>query len=200
MTTMTSRLQQILQESKKTYPFKIGIAGDLPEGLADKLETALQKFVVVKMSNGKKTPIQKRPMDFPALENTHVTYYDAELQYPTTPQILQNYLRTSLSLPESYVIVRNPNEPQEAYQEEKSDKPYEAMLNSEYEVSKDKQKIAGSERVMELLKELEKDRKERHAPDAIGEIKKPKDGGATENAEDSKGKKSPISGKVKKDK
>jgi len=195
---MTSRLRQILAESTKTYPFKIGVAGDLPEGFADHLESALEKFVVVKMSNGKKTPIQKRPLDFPALENERATYFETELQYPTTTQVLQQYIKNYCNIPESHVIVRNPNEPQEAYQEPKSDEPYEAKLNSAYEDGKDEQKSAGSMRVMELLKELEKARKERSAPDAVGEIKAPKDGGVTENAEDSKGTTSPISGKGKK--
>jgi hypothetical protein len=194
---MTSKFEQYLAESTKTYPFKIGVAGDLPEGFADTLETALQKFVVVKMSNGKKTPIQKRPLDFPALENERTTYFETELQYPTTPQVLQSYIKTYTDLPESHIIVRNPNEPQEEYQAEKSDAPYEAKLNSAYEDSKDEQKTVGSSRVMELLKELEKARKDRTAPDAAGDIKAPKDGGATENADDSKNKMSPISGKSK---
>jgi len=56
---MTSKLQQYLAESTKTYPFKIGVAGDLPEGFADSLESALEKFVVVKMSNGKKLQYNK---------------------------------------------------------------------------------------------------------------------------------------------
>ena len=33
---------QILTESKKTYQFKIGLAGEMPEGFQDKLETVLQ--------------------------------------------------------------------------------------------------------------------------------------------------------------
>ena len=130
---MTSKFEQYLAESTKTYPFKIGVAGDLPEGFADTLESALQKFVVVKMSNGKKTPIQKRPLDFPALENERTTYFEAELQYPTTTQVLQQYIKTYTDLPESHIIVRNPNEPQEEYQAEKDDAPYEAKLNSAYE-------------------------------------------------------------------
>ena len=40
------------------------------------------------------------------------------------------------------------------------------MLNSDYEASKDPTKTVGDNRVMELLKELEKARKERPAPDA----------------------------------
>ena len=194
---MTSKFEKYLAESTKTYPFKIGVAGDLPEGFADTLESALAKFVVVKMSNGKKTPIQKRPLDFPALENERTTYFETELQYPTTTQVLQQYIKTYTNLPESHIIVRNPNEPQEEYQAEKDDAPYEAKLYSPYEDSKDEHKSAGMSRVMDLLKELEKERKERPAPDAAGDIKAPKDGGATENADDSKNKMSPISGKSK---
>ena len=82
------------------------------------------------------------------------------------------------------------------YRAEKDDAPYEAKLNSAYEDSKDEQKSGGNNRVMDLLKELEKDRKERSAPDAIGEIKAPKDGGATSKVDDGN-KTSPISGKAK---
>ena len=32
---MTSKFEQYLAESTRTYPFKIGVAGDLPEGFAD---------------------------------------------------------------------------------------------------------------------------------------------------------------------
>ena len=196
MTKMTSRLQEILTESKKTYPFKIGIVGAPKDIDVAQLETALQKFVVEKMSSGKKTPIMKRPLDFPALENQEVTYFDVELGYPTTAYGLQQYIKNCCGIEESHLIVRNPNEPQEEYQEEKSDAPYESKLNSPYEDSKDEQKSGGNNRVMDLLKELEKERKERSAPDAIGEIKAPKDGGATSKVDDGN-KTSPISGKAK---
>ena len=75
---------QILNESKKTYEFKIGVAGAPTDGIQDSLETALKKFDLISMSTGKKTPIQERPLDFPQLQNMEVTYYDAEVAYPTT--------------------------------------------------------------------------------------------------------------------
>ena len=93
------------------------------------------------------------------------------------------------------MVVRNPNEPTEQYQAEKDDAPYEAKLNSPYEDSKDEQKSAGQSRVMDLLKELEKERKERPAPDAAGYIKP--GGNVLPNEGDSKNKMSPISGKSK---
>ena len=114
---MTS-FAQILNESKKTYEFKIGIAGPLPEGFQDQMETSLQKFKLLSSSAGKKTPIQTRPLDFPQLENMEVTYFEVETEYPTTVQILQEYLGQCCGVMQSHIIVRNPNEPQELYQQE----------------------------------------------------------------------------------
>ena len=163
---MTQSFKHYLVESKKTYSYKVGLAGDLPEGAVDRLETVMQKFKVSKMSKGKKTPIQERPLDFPNLQNTRATYFDVETEYPTTPAVLEQYLQDTMGMDPYHVIVRDPNSPQEQEQAPKDNKPYEAMLNSDYEASKDQQKSAGDSRVMELLKELEKARKERPAPDA----------------------------------
>jgi hypothetical protein len=69
------------------------------------------------------------------------------------------------------------------------------MLDTDYEASKDEQKTAGDNRVMELLKELEKDRKDRSAPDAASGIKP--GGNVLPNEGDSKNEMSPISGKQK---
>ena len=38
--------EQYLTESKKTYKFKIRVAGEVPEGFANTLEGALQKYDV----------------------------------------------------------------------------------------------------------------------------------------------------------
>lgn len=152
---------EVLQESKKIYPFKIGVAGPLPEGFADHLETALQKYDVVKMTKGKKTPIQERPLDFPQLQNTEVTYFEVEVNYPTTVQVMQEYVGNCCDIPQSHIIVRNPNEPQELYQNTKEDEVYEPMLTKEDMGGESAQDKVGENRVMDLLKELEKARKER---------------------------------------
>jgi hypothetical protein len=58
---------EVLTESKKTYEFKIGVAGPLPESFTDRLETCLRKYNISNITSGKKTPIQERPLDFPQL-------------------------------------------------------------------------------------------------------------------------------------
>src|SRR5210317_347118 len=104
---------EILTESKKTYEFKIGIAGECPEDCVEKMETALKKYAVANITTGKKTPIQERPLDFPQLQNMEVTYFEAEVNYPTTVQVMQEYLARGCDIDQGHIIVRSPDEPQE---------------------------------------------------------------------------------------
>lgn len=150
-----------LVESKKTYEFKVGVAGEVPEHFEDHLKTGLEKYGLVSVSAGKRTPIAKRPLDFPQLQNMEVTYYDVVVSYPTTTQVMQEYLVKLCSVDTAHLIVRNPNEPQEAYQEDTEEKPYEALLGTEELGGETAQESVGNSRVMELLKELEAARKER---------------------------------------
>ena len=159
---------QVLTESKKTYEFKIGIAGPLPEGFVDSMETSLHKFKVSNMSSGKKTPIQERPLDFPQLQNMEVTYFELAVEYPTTSQVLQEYVGKCCGIDQAYIIVRNANDPREEYQETKDDAPYEAMLTKEDMGGETAQENVAGNRVMSLLKELETARKENEHSGAEG--------------------------------
>lgn len=155
-------LKDILIESKKTYPFKIGVAGELPEGFNDRLRMALEKFTVDSLSSSKKTPIQEHPLDFPKLENMEVTYWNAELKYPTTEDILKEYLGSVCSVDVSHIVVRNTNSPLSAeIADVSTDETYEVMLTKEDMGGESSQESVGSNRVMDLLKELEAARKER---------------------------------------
>tara|TARA_B100000959_G_scaffold265803_1_gene307651 strand:- start:24486 stop:25037 length:552 start_codon:yes stop_codon:yes gene_type:complete len=169
---MSKSFIEYLAESKRTYNFKVGLAGMLADDTGDRLESLMQKYSVVKMSNGKKTPIQKKALDFPALENIEVTYFDIEVEYPTTTSVLEEYLKHSLGLAENHIVVRKPGDPLIAQQEEPKAGDGKANLESEYPKADPKaQKTAGDSRVMELLKELEKVRKDREAPDASKDVK-----------------------------
>ena len=85
--------------------------------------------------------------------------------------------------------MRNPNEPQELYQQEKTSDEYTAKLTQEDMGGESAQQDAGPNRVMDLLKELETARKERDI-DPIDEAPtgESKDIGDVENT------KSPIAG------
>jgi len=159
---------QLLTESKKTYEFKIGVAGPLPEGFEDTLETIFKKFGASNLTSGKKTPIQERPLDFPQLQNMEVTYFELGVEYPTTSQVLQEYVGKCCGIDQAYIIVRNMGDPREDYQEMKDDAPYETMLTKEDMGGKTAQEDVAGNRVMNLLKELETARKENEHSGAEG--------------------------------
>lgn len=158
-----------LTESKKTYKFKIRVAGEIPESFADRLETNLKKYDLVNMSSGKTTPIQETPLNFPQLHNIEVTTYDVEVNYPVTSHVLKNYLAGNCSLHESYIVVIGENDPIEEIQQSKGDeKPYETILTKEDLGGDSAQDQVGQSRVMDLLKELEAARKERDSDPIAG--------------------------------
>jgi hypothetical protein len=157
---MESEFKKILAESKKTYKFKLGLAGNLPENINDTLKTALSKYEIVNLSKGKKTPIQERPLDFPKLQNMEVTYFDAELAYPTTPEILEQYVSLITKMSNSHVIARTATQ-HEDYPTDKKEEPYVAKLESPLEQAEKKaQDHVGQKRVIEILKQMEKDRQQ----------------------------------------
>ena len=100
-----------LTESTKTYEYKVKIAGDIDKDFATRMETCLQKFEVAKMSAGKKTPIQSLPLDFPQLSNESVTIYDVTTNYPASSREMQEYVGTYMSVPQTHIVVRKPEEP-----------------------------------------------------------------------------------------
>ena len=151
---------EVLTESKKTYEFKIGVAGPLPESFTDRLETCLRKYNISNITSGKKTPIQERPLDFPQLSNMEVTYFELAVEYPTTSQVLQEYIAKCCGCDQAHIIVRNANDPREEYQEMDDKTPYVSKLETEDMGGESAQDSVAGSRVMSLLKELETAQKE----------------------------------------
>jgi hypothetical protein len=178
---------EYLTESKKTYKFKVRVAGELPENFADKLESALTKYDIVGISAGKKTPITEKPLDFPQLSNMEVTHYEVEVNYPVTAYVLEQYLVTETGTHHSHIIVRGEGDPIERYQEPTDDSPYESLLNTEDMGGESAQSEVGGDKVMDLLKELEVARKER-AIDPVEGIKP----GESKDISNEQNNKSPI--------
>lgn len=126
---MDKSFKQYLIESTKTYSFKLKIAGELEEDIEQQIKDALHKFSVVSISTGKRTPIQEKTLDFPDLQNVRITMWDIEIKYPTTTDILQNYISTTINYPSHCVKVCNLNDSLTQYQENK-DKKTEEILNN----------------------------------------------------------------------
>ena len=159
-----STFQKYLTESAKSYDFKIKIAGQIADDFASKMETALQKFEVAKMSAGKKTPIQTLPLDFPALSNESVTIFDVTTNYPASAREMKEYLGVHMNIPQTHIVVRKPGEPTEEYQEQMqvaTQSEYKnKLMDIEYKDSPEvnAEDFHSSKANMSLLKELLKDR------------------------------------------
>ena len=111
-----STFKDYLTESAKSYDYKVKVAGTIADDFASRMETALQKFELAKMSAGKKTPIMTLPLDFPQLSNESVTIFDVTTNYPVAVNTLKEYLSDYMNINASLIVVRKPGEPTEEYQ------------------------------------------------------------------------------------
>lgn len=124
-----------LTEGKKTYDFKIKIAGDFTTENESYLKTALERFSVAGFKKAGKTPTQSLPLDFPRVQNAEVSIYEVTLEYPTTTFELRELITSHCKLGTDHVVVRNPNEPTEAYQAETETSEGALLNDSEYKES-----------------------------------------------------------------
>ena len=93
-----------------------------------------------------------------------VTFYEVEVKYPATSQVLAEYLVNHCSVERSHLIVRAEGEPIEtqADADQASDGvAYETKLTTEELGGESAQEEVGDARIMSLLKELEATRNER---------------------------------------
>jgi hypothetical protein len=169
-----SIFKDYLTESTKSYDYKIKVAGTIADDFKNRMETALQKFELAKMSAGKKTPIQSLPLDFPALSNEEVTIFDVTTNYPCSVNVLKEYLADYMNINASMIVVRKPGEPTEEYQDQIADAGKSDFANKLASVEEkfEKHPVKGEDHFgdkhnMSLMKELLKTRDRN-----LGEIEK----------------------------
>ena len=169
-----STFTQYLTEAAKSYDYKVKVAGTIADDFKNRMETALQKFELAKMSAGKKTPIQSLPLDFPALSNEEVTIFDVTTNYPCSVNVLKEYLADYMNINASMIVVRKPGEPTEEYQDQMADAGKSDFANKLASVEEkfEKHPVKGEDHFgdkhnMSLMKELLKTRDRN-----LGEIEK----------------------------
>ena len=99
--------KEYLAESKKTYPFRLKVAGELPENFINELKNCIGKAnpTIIEKS---KSPIQATPLDFPELSNVEVHTFEVVCEYPiTAPEIAEH---VKWFVPESNFRIRNGND------------------------------------------------------------------------------------------
>ena len=161
-----STFGQYLTESAKQYDYKIKVAGEISDDFGTRMEQALAKYEVAKLSAGKKTPIQEHPLDFPMLKNHEVHIFELTTNYPASPREIKEYLADYMRMSPAMIMVKHPNAPEEEYQAQMNTKSeYQNMLQTiEMGSAGDKKadEMFGDKANMSLLKELLKDRDERY--------------------------------------
>jgi len=168
-----STFTQYLTEAAKSYDYKVKVAGMIADDFKNRMETALQKFELAKLSAGKKTPIQSMPLDFPALSNEEVTIFDVTTNYPVSVNVLKEYLADYMNINASLIVVRKPGEPTEEYQQEMADAGKSEYANKLMDIEmKDgigvkAEEFFGDKYNMSLMRELLKTRDRN-----LGEIEK----------------------------
>ena len=161
-----SIFKDYLTESTKSYDYKIKVAGTIADDFASRMETALAKFELAKMSAGKKTPIMTLPLDFPQLSNESVTIFDVTTNYPVAVNTLKEYLADYMNINASLIVVRKPGEPTEEYQADMQIGQKSEYANKLLDIEmKDAPKVKaedfyGDKYNMGLLRELMKSKKE----------------------------------------
>ena len=168
-----STFTQYLTEAAKSYDYKIKVAGNIDKDFASRMETALAKFEVAKMSAGKKTPIMTLPLDFPMLSNESVTIYDVTTNYPASSNVMKEYLSDILRVPATHIVVRKPGEPTEEYQDAMQVAKKSDFANKVADVEQKFQDnapngrgkaddLSGDKYNMSLMRELLKDKEDRY--------------------------------------
>ena len=145
-----------LTESKRTFDFKVKIAGDVSADSEKTLEALLQKFQVASFKKTGKTPIQSVPLDFPLIKHAEDNIYEVSLDYPTTQWELHEYLSTNLRIGRDQIVVRNPFEPTEEYQAPKAAHEGTLLQDPDFKEapSVDSKKYYGTEYNLSFVKAL----------------------------------------------
>ena len=151
--------KEYLMESKKTYEFKVKLAGDY-EKAADAIKLALAPYKVESVSAGKRLPIAETHADFPNHRNTNVTIFDVVTAYPTNTATVRAAIAEKCKCTLESVKVRTPMEEAEiALNHANDEKSGEALLGKDYDAASEGQKLVGEKQKMSLLKELTKEKR-----------------------------------------
>jgi hypothetical protein len=179
--------KEYLAENKKCYPFKVKIACDVTTEQENQMRCLLDRYQLSNFKKTGKTPIQEFPLDFPKIQNSEVSIYEINLNYPTTAYELTEYLSANLNISKECMAVKNPFDPYEEYQQVKEKREDSLLLDSTYSESPNAEfkDYYGDEYNSQFLKELSDvlklQREERNE-------QRPSEGKAVDRSNSSKGK------------
>lgn len=156
--------KEYLTESKKTYNFKIKIAGDCPEKCAEEIKKSLSEFDCSSVSDGKRTPITARLADFPNHKNVSINIFDVVTNYPATSKQVLDKVSEGLGISAANILALNEKEQQEVEINHTFDEVSgKSLLLTPFEKGSH-QDLVGEKQKYTLLRDLNKTK---HAPEQI---------------------------------
>lgn len=188
--------KEYLMEGKKTYDFKVKIAGELPEDCASVIKDALSTYDVASCSESKRTPIQETHADFPEYRNTHVTVYDICLNYPATSDQVRNVVAEHVGKDTGAIRVRSPHDEREyEINHANEGKSGKAVLGTDYEKGNNQGSV-GDKHVANFLKDLSKNKAPGEQYKGVNDklLAKKAPAEKAEKAEKASASKSPLTG------
>lgn len=109
---------QYLQESKKTWKFKIKTIHELSDMQCDRIEKHLLKYDSNGLGAVKKTMLHSVPKDFPQHRGYEVFTYEFETSLPATSNQIYNEVRNMLGLAEGTFKIKGDHEPDQDLDEQ----------------------------------------------------------------------------------
>lgn len=137
---MLKNFLSYLEESQKTYEFRIKIADVDPAEKADQIKAVLEAYALESLSEAKRLPIKESDIDFPNHKNCQIYIMDAVFKYPCNDAQVRALLSERAGIPQSNIIVVAKNHPEEIWRwnvdgqsELREFKQGEAVLDKPYE-------------------------------------------------------------------
>ena len=151
-----------LEQSQKTYEFRIKIANTDPAEKFAALESALNAYGLESLSKPKRLPLKESDIDFPNHGTVELYLMDAVLKYPCNDYQLRSIIAERAGIPQANIFVVPKNHPEELWRWNESGeselheyKKGEAVLDKPYEDNQEAKKAGDAYASFNsILKEL----------------------------------------------
>lgn len=165
---MNKGFKDYIGENFPEYQYTIKLAvDDVTDCMIDCLEACMVQYEIKTASKFRKTPIQESPLDFPNISNSPVFIADITLAYPASRDYLRTKISNVLGISEQAIAVYSKNDPRKAETDLYIDRMVNHTNKGNSMLAKDSyegevEEVADfEEQRMDLLKELENERKKR---------------------------------------
>ena len=151
-----------LEQSQKTYEFRIKIANTDPAEKLTMLESALDAYGLESLSKPKRLPLKESDVDFPNHGTVELYLMDAVLTYPCNEYQLRTIIAERAGIAQANIVIVPKNHPEEQRRWNEDDtsdineyKKGEAVLDKPYEDNPDAKKAGDAYASFNsILKEL----------------------------------------------